>query len=139
GRYQVNERPVAIQDIRAPIFTVGTTRDHVAPWRSAYKIHLLTDADEVTFLLTTGGHNAGIISEPGHPHRSYRQRTQHQGERYLDPDAWLQKTPEQEGSWWPAWQEWLASHSSGKVAPPGLGSERYTPLEDAPGSYVRQP
>ncbi len=139
GRYQVNERPVAIQDIRAPVFTVGTTRDHVAPWRSAYKIHLLTDADEVTFLLTSGGHNAGIISEPGHPHRSYRQRIQRQGERYLDPDTWLQKTPEHEGSWWPAWQEWLAAHSSGKVAPPGLGSERYAPLEDAPGRYVRQP
>lgn len=139
GRYQVNERPVAIQDIRVPIFTVATTQDHVAPWRSAYKIHLLTDADEVTFLLTSGGHNAGIISEPGHPHRSYRQRTQCQGERFLGPDAWLQTTPEQQGSWWPAWQEWLVAHSSGKVTPPGVGSERYPPLEDAPGSYVRQP
>ncbi len=75
GRYKVGERPVALTDIRAPIFAVGTEKDHVAPWKSAYKIKLLTDTD-VTFLLTSGGHNAGIVSEPGHPHRHYRVTTQ---------------------------------------------------------------
>ncbi|WP_416140034.1 PHA/PHB synthase family protein [Halomonas sp. HK25] len=139
GRYQVDHRPVAIQDIRAPIFAVGTTSDHVAPWQSVYKVHLLTDADEVTFLLTSGGHNAGIVSEPNHPTRRFRLRTQYQGERYLDPDTWQQTTSEQSGSWWPAWQQWLVAHSSGQVAPPALGSERYSPLGDAPGRYVLMP
>ncbi|AMC99896.1 PHA/PHB synthase family protein [Halomonas chromatireducens] len=139
GRYQVEHRPVAIQDIRAPIFAVGTTSDHVAPWQSVYKVHLLTDADEVTFLLTSGGHNAGIVSEPDHPRRHFQMRTQHQGEPYVDPLNWRETTPEQEGSWWPAWREWLVAHSSGKTAPPQMGSERFPPLEDAPGSYVRQP
>jgi hypothetical protein len=50
---------------------VGTLRDHIALWRSVNKIHLLTDT-EVTFLLTSGGHNAGIVSEPGHPGRTYK-------------------------------------------------------------------
>src|SRR6185312_13655608 len=59
GRCLVDGKPAALTDIRAPMFVVGTTRDHVAPWRSVYKIHLLTDT-EITFLLTTGGHNAGI-------------------------------------------------------------------------------
>src|SRR4051794_25377972 len=74
GRFRVEGRPIALTDIRAPIFAVGTERDHVAPWSSAYKVHLLTDTD-VTFLLTTGGHNAGIVSEPGQTGRSYRVRT----------------------------------------------------------------
>ena len=105
GRYRVDGRPVAISDIRVPIFAVGTVKDHVAPWRSVYKIHLLADTDEVTFVLTSGGHNAGIVSEPGHPRRHYQMRTHHEGETYVDPETWQQTTPTQEGSWWPAWQQ----------------------------------
>lgn len=71
GSFMVDGRPAAIQNIRVPIFAVGTERDHVAPWRSVYKIHQLADTD-VTFVLTSGGHNAGIVSELGHPHRHFR-------------------------------------------------------------------
>jgi polyhydroxyalkanoate synthase len=70
GRYLVDGRPITISDIRVPLFAVGTSRDHVAPWSSVYKLHLLSDT-EITFVLASGGHNAGIVSEPGHPRRSY--------------------------------------------------------------------
>ena len=65
GRFEAGGRPIALEDLRAPIFAVGTERDHVAPWRSTYKIFLQVEFD-VTYLLTAGGHNAGIVSEPGH-------------------------------------------------------------------------
>ena len=91
GRFLGDGRPVALNDIRIPIFAVGTEHDHVAPWRSTFKIHLLTDA-EVTYVLTSGGHNAGIVSEPGHPGRSFRLRLKAPEDRYLDPDAWLEAT-----------------------------------------------
>jgi polyhydroxyalkanoate synthase len=138
GTYPVEERPVALTDIRVPIFAVGTVRDHVSPWRSVYKIHLLTDT-EVTFLLTNGGHNAGIVSEPGHKGRSYQVGTQAAEDKYVDPDTWCARTPKQEGSWWPAWQGWLAAHSSERVPPRTPGSRDYPPMTDAPGCYVLQP
>lgn len=139
GHYQVDGRPVAISDIRVPICAVGTEQDHVAPWRSVYKIHLLADADEVAFILTSGGHNAGIVSEPGHPGRVYRMACRAEGECYVDPETWLATTPRQAGSWWPAWQRWLARHSSPqRVAPPTLGApdQGIIPLCPAPGTYV---
>ena len=96
GRYVVGSRPITLTDIRVPIFAVGTDRDHVAPWRSVYKINLLADT-EVTFVLTTGGHNAGIVSEPGHPRRSYQIATHKEGELYLDPEQWKATIPREGG------------------------------------------
>ncbi|WP_197706381.1 alpha/beta fold hydrolase [Magnetospirillum sp. 15-1] len=135
GRYTVDGRPVALTDIRAPICAVGTTKDHVAPWQSVYKIGLLTDTD-VTFILAKGGHNAGIISEPGHAGRSYQMSTHKDLDRYVDADTWEQVTPRREGSWWQAWQAWLAERSGARVAPPPMGGEEGAPLMDAPGLYV---
>jgi polyhydroxyalkanoate synthase len=137
GRYHVNGKPVALSDIRAPVFAVGTEWDHVAPWRSVYKIHLLTDTD-VTFLLVTGGHNAGIVSEPGSNHRSYRVHTKAHDQQFTDPDSWLAQAVGKSGSWWPEWSAWLEGRSSGKIAPPPLGVPNQPPLAPAPGAYVRQ-
>jgi polyhydroxyalkanoate synthase len=137
GRYMVADKPVALTDIRAPIFTVGTVRDHVAPWRSTYKINFLTDTD-VTYLLTTGGHNAGIVSEPGHDHRGFQVMTRKADDRYIDPDAFLAQAPQKQGSWWPEWVAWLATQSGEPVDPPAMGAAAYASLGDAPGTYVLQ-
>ena len=139
GRFPVGGRPIALSDIALPMFCVGTQTDHVAPWRSVYKLHYLTVAD-LTFVLTSGGHNAGIVSEPGHPHRSYQLLRRPAGGAYLGPDAWLHQAPAHDGSWWPAWVQWLDEHSGAPVDPPRMGNPRagYRPLADAPGDYVRE-
>jgi poly[(R)-3-hydroxyalkanoate] polymerase subunit PhaC len=139
GRYVAGGRPVALADIRADIFAVGTVRDHVAPWRSVYKIEALTDTD-VTFLLTSGGHNAGIVSPPGHPGRSYQIGTHREGTLHPDPDTWQLGAPTRPGSWWPAWQAWLQERSTARVPPPAMGNPAagYPALADAPGSYVHE-
>ncbi len=139
GRFGVDGRPIALSDIRVPIFAVGTQKDHVAPWPSVFKIQMLTDT-EVTFVLTSGGHNAGIVSEPGHPRRSYRVETKGVMDRYADPEAWLAKVDAQDGSWWEAWVEWLAAHSGVVTAAPEMGNAvaGCRVLGDAPGTYVMQ-
>ena len=140
GRYQVLGRTVALSDIETPIFAVATETDHVAPWRSVYKTHLLSDA-EVTFVLTSGGHNAGIISEPGHAKRHFRMATRAAKAAYEDPQNWQARQPTIDGSWWPAWCDWLEARQSGeKIAPPTTGKpeQDYVPLAPAPGIYVLQ-
>jgi polyhydroxyalkanoate synthase len=140
GRYEVDGRPVVLTDIRAPIFAVGTEYDHVAPWRSVYKINLLTDT-EVTFVLTAGGHNAGIVSEPGHANRSFRIAERRELERYLDPETWVASAERRTGSWWPAWLQWLDSRSGAPEPPPPMGASEkgYPALAEGPGRYVLDP
>ncbi len=137
GRFLVDGRPVALNDLRLPIFAVGTQWDHVAPWRSVYKISLLTEA-EMDFVLTSGGHNAGIVSEPGRPGRRFQASRRRAGDRFVDPDSWVASTPMTEGSWWPHWVDWLSERSGQPVAPPSMGAPAKSrpPLIDAPGDYV---
>jgi polyhydroxyalkanoate synthase len=140
GRFMVDGRPAALQNIRVPMFVVGTERDHVAPWRSVYKIHQLADTD-VTFVLTSGGHNAGIVSEPGHRGRRYRIATRLAIDICLGPDEWAAETETRDGSWWEAWLPWLAAHSGkDRVAPPSLGvaDKGFPAIAEAPGAYVFQ-
>ncbi|HEY5307173.1 MAG TPA: alpha/beta fold hydrolase [Casimicrobiaceae bacterium] len=140
GRFVAGGRPVVLKDIDVPLFAVGTERDHVAPWHSVFKFHLLTDT-EVTFLLTSGGHNAGIVSEPGHAGRRYRVATRNSDHAYVDPEVWAADTPVRHGSWWPEWAGWLAQRSGAPVPPPKMGAPGagYVPLGNAPGTYVLQP
>ncbi len=140
GRFPVDGRPVSLSDLHLPIFALGTETDHVAPWQSVHKLHMLTES-EVTFVLTSGGHNAGIVSPPGHPHRHYRVLTRPEGGAYLDPASWEREAVFHDGSWWPEWEAWLAGHPGALVAPPPMGAtdKGYPPLLSAPGSYVHAP
>jgi polyhydroxyalkanoate synthase len=137
GRFELAGHPVALSDIRTPIFAVGTETDHVAPWRSVYKLNLTMDT-ELTFLLTSGGHNTGIVSEPGHANRHYRVTTRLDADRNVDPQTWVNETSVKEGSWWPEWVRWLESRSGQPLALPTMGAPHrgVEPLTDAPGAYV---
>ena len=140
GRYHVGSRPVALSDIGVPVFVVATETDHIAPWRSVFKCHLLMDTD-ITFVLTSGGHNAGVVSELERKDRHFRIATKQESDRYRDPDMWEADAAEHAGSWWIAWTEWLARHSGSPTRPPSMGApEKGLPiLASAPGRYVLEP
>jgi polyhydroxyalkanoate synthase len=132
GRYRVDGHAVALSDLSLPLFGVATTADRVSPWRSVHKMHLLPKCD-VRFVLTTGGHNAGIVSEPGHRGRRYHVGERHKGDCYIAPEHWIDSATEHEGSWWPEWTGWLDRVSCAPaVSARHTGQGKYP----APGQYV---
>ena len=137
ARYEVNGKPVCVGDIQVPAFVLGTATDHVAPWKSVYKPMRLMN-NEMTFALTTGGHNAGIACGPDHPRRKHWIATRQPGDLYVGPDEWQAQNELVDGSWWPAWNAWLDARSSGTRKAPSMGKPKagYKPLRDAPGIYV---
>ena len=163
ARFRVGGRPVALNDIHVPLFVLGTELDHVAPWRSVYKVLLACDAD-AEFVLASGGHNTGIVSPPGgRPGVQHLRLHRAAGGAYVDPDLLLATAERHEGSWWPTWQGWLAAHSHAQaqaalpapgrgrqatrsrtaVALPNAAAAAYPPvpasvpaLGPAPGRYV---
>jgi polyhydroxyalkanoate synthase len=137
NQFEIGGKIISLSDIHVPVYCLGTETDHVAPWKSVFKIHQLVNG-ELTFALTSGGHNAGVISGPEHPRRRYRVHTRIPGDKYLSPDAWMDSTDVHEGSWWPNWDQWIDNHMSSSIKPPKVGSSSkgFEPIYDAPGEYI---
>jgi polyhydroxyalkanoate synthase len=142
GQFSIGSQRVDLKSVRVPMFVVGTETDHVAPWQSVYKARVLTSSADYTFCLTSGGHNAGIVSGPAHPKRRHRLLKWNNETDSLTPEEWLKAAPSQPDSWWPSWQRWLAEHSDPQRQPaPPIGAKEaaaQSELEDAPGQYVRE-
>ena len=138
GDFRLEGVPINLHDIRAPSFILATVQDHVAPWRSVFRLNQLCDAEQ-TYVLTAGGHNVGVVNPPGVTPTSHRLREWRVGDRILSPDEWLEQTPVIQGSWWNTWVDWLDRHSSPqRRPPPAIGARGLRPLQAAPGSYVLQ-
>jgi len=140
GKYRVNGTAVRLGAIRVPMYVVGTERDHVSPWRSVYQIHDTARAN-VTFVLSSGGHNVGIVSPASgplvHPQSGFRHAVNGPGEAPSDPEEWFRSAEQVQGSWWPHWSAWLAKHRAGLVEAPTPRPEASMPgLVAAPGTYV---
>ena len=139
GTFTVDGKSIDLKQITVPMFVVGTETDHVAPWHSAFKTRAVTRSNDYTFLLTSGGHNAGIISGPVNAKRRHRLLQWNDPVARASPEQFMEQAELRAGSWWPTWQQWLVAHSApGLTAPPPRGNAAagYVPLADAPGGYV---
>lgn len=135
GKYHLESKSVNLMDIDCPIYCVATTKDHISPWQSVHKLHTLTDA-EIEFVLTSGGHNSGIINPPNVKTSEFKSLVRSKCGHYYYPEQWLQRASSHEGSWWPHWSKWLKDRSGPNTKPPAMGAMGYPPLCDAPGTYV---
>jgi polyhydroxyalkanoate synthase len=136
GELEVDSDLVAVKDIRLPVFALGAERDHIAPWRSVYRIGL-HGRSETTFVLTGGGHNTSVVSPPAKAGAYYYTGPVIGEADHLEPEAWQAAARRRQGSWWPEWLSWLQARTSPLQAAPPL--PRQTDLGPAPGLYVREP
>jgi polyhydroxyalkanoate synthase len=139
GRITVDGYALDLTALNIPAYIYGSREDHIVPWRAAYAGASILNGP-LRFILGASGHIAGVINPPSKNRRSYWAQSQKLANNELpsDPQAWFDAAAEHKGSWWPDWTQWLASQSGPQVpARKKLGDGRSTPLEDAPGSYVK--
>lgn len=122
---------IDLSQITIPTYAVAANRDHIVPWRGAFQVRRL-QGGPVRFILSGGGHIAGIINPPADKKRAYWVNEDDES----DPDAWLAGATETEGSWWSDWFPWLAKRSGDQIEPPPMGNDEFSPIMDAPGTYV---
>jgi polyhydroxyalkanoate synthase len=137
GDYRALGETVDLGRIDTPMFVVATEHDHVSPWRSVYKLLRMVSAP-AEFLLSSGGHNVGIVNPPSgplaYPQASYRSASHRANSAPPDAEAWLAQATQHEGSWWPRWDAWLRRHNGGEMA----ARHPQGGIAPAPGTYVMQ-
>lgn len=137
GKVEIKGRPIDLGKIEGEIYAVGAERDHIVPWYSAWKIGQLTNAT-TRFALANSGHIAGMINPPSRSKGRHWVNEGGDAGEAKTAEEWRRNATEQQGSWWEDWTNWLEPRSGEKVEPPGVGSEQYPPIEDAPGTYVKE-
>jgi polyhydroxyalkanoate synthase len=126
---------IDLRRIAMPSYVYASREDHIVPWRTAYRTTTLVGG-EVTFVLGSSGHIAGVVNPIMSSRRSYWTNEA----STEDPDDWLSRAQDNPGSWWPHWYRWLARYGGAKrPAPKTTGSPRHPPLTPAPGAYVLEP
>ena len=125
--------PVDLSDIDLPAFVYASREDHIVPWQTAYASTQLLGG-RTRFVLGASGHIAGVINPP-----AKRKRSHWTADLAPDAQAWLASAQSVEGSWWPAWSDWLRAHAGALVAAPRqAGNAAFAPIEAAPGRYVKE-
>jgi polyhydroxyalkanoate synthase subunit PhaC len=133
GKLRLKDVAIDLGAIRVPAYVVATRDDHIVPWKTAFSSAQLLGG-RTEFVLGASGHVAGIVNPPSLNRRQHWTGGPPAGE----PDSWLAAARQLPGSWWTSWCDWLSGHSGDmKPAPQVTGSERYRPIEPAPGRYVR--
>jgi polyhydroxyalkanoate synthase len=126
--------PVDLSKITVPFYLLACREDHIAPWETAFRSKDLVGG-ETRFVLAASGHVAGVINPPARNKRSHWLNDDLES----DPQGWFDGAEEEPGSWWPDWNAWMRRRSGGTIpAPAQQGNARFSPIEPAPGRYVKE-
>ncbi|MHC8493207.1 PHA/PHB synthase family protein [Thalassospira sp. SM2505] len=132
GGISILGQPIDLRDIKIPVYFLSTREDHIAPWQATYAGTQLMSG-QVKFVLSASGHIAGVVNPPAAKKYCYwtYNRTP------ANPDDWMAKATQHEGSWWTDWQNWISRRSGGKVPARKEGDGKLKVLGPAPGEYVK--
>ncbi|RCK27260.1 poly(3-hydroxyalkanoate) synthetase [Thalassospira profundimaris] len=132
GGISILGEPIDLRDIKTPVYFLSTREDHIAPWQATYAGTQLMSG-QVKFVLSASGHIAGVVNPPAAKKYCYwtYNRTP------ANPDDWMAKATQHEGSWWTDWQNWISRRSGGKVPARKEGDGKLKVLGPAPGEYVK--
>jgi len=130
GEMELAGQQLSLSDVKNDTYVVGAVNDHIVPWHASYETTRLLGGS-VRYVLSSGGHIAGIVNPPG-PKAWYQASTR----TPASADEWHASATKHSGSWWEDWTQWSEKRSGHRVAPPPMGSERYPAIADAPGSYI---
>ncbi len=131
GEMELAGQRLALPEVKNDTYVVGAINDHIVPWPASYQATRLLGGD-VRYVLSSGGHIAGIVNPPG-PKAWYEVADGNPA----DAAGWRDAATRQAGSWWDDWTQWAQGRAGTRVRPPGMGSQRYPAVGDAPGDYVR--
>ncbi|QRM32502.1 class I poly(R)-hydroxyalkanoic acid synthase (plasmid) [Microvirga sp. VF16] len=134
GRMEFSGTRLDLSAISIPVFHLAARDDHIAPPHSVFA-GAGRLGGPVTFVLAGSGHIAGVINPPSRGRYQYWTGGAPEGAL----EAWLEQAEEHLGSWWPHWQAWVETQDSKRVKARVISAGKLTPIEDAPGSYVRAP
>ncbi len=132
GALSVRGTPIDVSQITCDAYILAGATDHITPWQACYRSSRLLGGQR-EFILSNSGHIQSILNPPGNPKATFFTNA----EQPADAQAWYAGVTRHSGSWWEHWKAWLLARSgSQKAAPPSVGNSTYTPLVEAPGTYV---
>jgi len=131
GAMEIKGQRLSLADVKNDVYVVGAINDHIVPWPASYKTTGLMGGD-VRYVLSSGGHIAGIVNPPG-PKAWYEAA---KAPNPVTAQQWREAAERHSGSWWEDWAKWAGRRAGRRTEPPAMGSEKYPVIADAPGSYV---
>jgi polyhydroxyalkanoate synthase len=130
GDMELAGQRLSLSSVKNDTYVVGAINDHIVPWHGSFKTIGLMGG-KVRYVLSSGGHIAGIVNPPG-PKAWYEATSR----SHTDPEQWRASAAKHNGSWWQDWTEWSDARAGAHIKPPAMGSRQYPALYDAPGDYV---
>src|SRR5690242_10724630 len=128
GVMEIKGQRLSLADVKNDVYVVGAINDHIVPWHASHKTIGLMGGD-VRYVLSSGGHIAGIVNPPG-PKAWYEVA---KAPNPVTAQQWRETAERHGGSWWEGWGMWAGRRAGGRTGAASLGGEECPAVGGAPG------